>query len=91
MTEKEKLYYLIREYSKGDYDTKVFCDEFSNIYNIETDYTILSEDERQYFSNLCEITDRFSEYEDELAIPNMYFSEADVRNAVEKVMVALSI
>ena len=91
MTEKEKLYYLVREYSKGNYKTKVFCDEFSNMYNIETDYAILSEVERRYFSDLCEITDRFSEYEDELAIPNMYYSETDVRNAVEKVVAALSI
>ena len=91
MTEKEKLYYLVREYSKGNYNTKVFCDEFSNIYNVEIDYAILNEVERQYFSNLCEITDRFSEYEDELQIPNMYYSEEDVRKAVERLMEALSI
>jgi hypothetical protein len=47
--------------------------------------------ERQYFSNLCEITDRFSEYEDELQIPNMYYSEEEVRKAVERLIEALSI
>ncbi len=91
MTEKEKLYYLITEFTTGNYNAKEFCEEFSTIYNTKINYAKLNKTERQYFSDLSEITNRFSQYEDELVMPNMYYSAADVRKAAEKVMVALSI
>ncbi|OEF99147.1 hypothetical protein BHF71_10115 [Vulcanibacillus modesticaldus] len=33
MTDKEKLYYLIREFIKGNYTPAVFCNEFTVQYN----------------------------------------------------------
>ena len=38
MNSKEQLMYLLKRYHEGDYDTKIFVDEYDRIYNFETDY-----------------------------------------------------
>ena len=42
MTDKEQLWYLIQGLIDGSYETKTFCNEFSRIYNLETDYNNLT-------------------------------------------------
>ncbi len=89
MTSKEKLYYLLTEYQKGKYDTNTFCDQFTFIYNTEADYNMLSEAENKLFSELSIITARFSPYEEDLKLPNVYYSEQEVKFKVEEVVVKL--
>ena len=43
MTEKEQLYYLINGVLDGSYQVKIFCSEFTRIYDLEVDYEQLSE------------------------------------------------
>lgn len=90
MTAKEKLYYLLAEYQKGKYDMNTFCDQFTVIYNTEVDYDTLSKVENELFNELSTITARFSFYEEDLKIPNVYYSEQEVKSKVAEVMDKLS-
>jgi len=78
MTEKEQLWYLINGVLNGSYDIKTFCSEFTRIYDLEADYEQLSEHENNEFGDLCEMAGRFSNDEDELKIPNMYYSKENI-------------
>ena len=78
MTEKEQLRYLIDGVLNGSYDIKIFCSEFTRIYDLEVDYGQLSEQENSEFGDLCEISGRFSDDEKELKIPNMYYSKKNI-------------
>lgn len=78
MTPKEKLYYLLDNYLKGSYETKIFCDQFSITFNIERDDS-LTELEEEIFEELSVITNRFSPYEEDLKIPGAFFNERQVR------------
>ncbi|WP_196595369.1 colicin immunity domain-containing protein [Pectinatus frisingensis] len=86
MTAKEKIYYLITQYKKGKYDTNTFCDQFTVIYDTEVDYDTLSKIENRLFYELSTITSRFSPYEEDLKIPNIYYGEQEVRSKVDEVM-----
>ena len=85
MTYKEQLYYLLKEYSENRYTTDDFCDQFTIIYNTKLDYSDLNKTEEKLFHELAEITARFSPYEDDLKIKNVFFSENDVKNKVAEV------
>ncbi len=85
MTPKEKLYYLLKEFLYGKYDANTFSDQFTTIYDTEVDYDTLSEIEMKLFGELCEITARFSSYEEDLKIPNAYFNEQQVKTKAEEV------
>ncbi len=78
MTEKEKLYYLINGVLNGSYQVKTFCTEFTKVYNLEVDYEQMSELENVEFGDLCEMAGRFSDDDDELKIPNMFYSEENI-------------
>ena len=78
MTEKEQLWYLINGVLNGSYDIKTFCSEFTRIYDLEVDYEKLSEQENSEFRDLCEMAGRFSDDEEELKIPNMYYSKGSI-------------
>ena len=85
MSGKEKLMYLLEHYQKGNYATVTFTDEFDRIYNFETDDDSLSSEEERLMGELAIITSRFSEFEEDLKIPNMYFSEKDVKRKVKEI------
>ena len=90
MAEKEQLWYLINGVIEGTYVIKDFCSEFTRIYDLEVDYDELSEQENREFSDLCEMAGRFSDDEEELKIPNMYFSANDILNKAKTVKEILS-
>ncbi len=85
MTEKEQLWYLINGVLNGTYDIKAFCSEFTKIYDLEVDYEQLSEQENSGFGDLCEMAGRFSDNDDELKIPNMYYSKENILNKAKYV------
>jgi len=89
MNAKEQLIYLLKHYHIGNYTTVSFADEFLRIYNVETDYSTLSNGECKLMSELANITGRFSPYEEDLKIPNAYFSENDVRKKATEVYLKL--
>ena len=78
MTDKEQLWYLINEVLNDTYDIKTFCSEFTRIYDLEVDYEQLSEQENSEFGDLCEMTGRFSDDDDELKMQNMYYSKENI-------------
>ena len=78
MTDKEKLWYLINGVLNDTYDIKTFCSEFTRIYDLEVDYEQLSEQENSEFGDLCEMTGRFSDDDDELKMQNMYYSKENI-------------
>lgn len=78
MTEKEQLWYLINGVLNDSYDIKAFCSEFTRIYGLEVDYEQLSEQENSEFEDLREMAGRFSDDEEELKIPNMYYSKKNI-------------
>lgn len=86
MTGKESLWYLMDGLLKGSYKINVFCNEFTRIYDLEVDYDELSIDENYEFSKLSEMTGRFSDDEEELKIPKMYYSEAEIRDKVNTIV-----
>ena len=85
MTAREQLWYLINGVVDGSYEVKIFCDEFYRIYNFETDKAQLTEQEKNEFEELFEMAARFSEFEEDLKIPNMYFSGDEILAKVREV------
>ena len=85
MSDREQLWYLINGLLKGAYSPSTFCNEFSRIYDFETDYEHLSLLERKNFAELSEMVSRFSDDADELKIPNMYFSENEIIEKVKSI------
>lgn len=91
MTGKEKLYYLLVEFQKGNYSITTFCDLFSEIFELEINYDSLNNEEYKLFSDLETKTARFSEFEEDLKIPNVYFSAEQVKETINEVVNQLSI
>lgn len=89
MTNKEKLYSLIHSLIQESYDIKLFCNEFSQIYDLELDYTTLTPLENSLFNELSELTGRFSDNAEDLKIPNVYYSEQDIRSYVSEISTKL--
>ncbi len=85
MSPKGKLYYLLEQYFLNKYTTTVFADEFTVTYDLEVDYESLTEEENALFGELCAMTARFSSDEEELQIPNVYFSEMQVKEKATEV------
>lgn len=78
MTAREQLWYLINGVVDGSYEVKTFCDEFERIYNFETDKAEFTEQEKSEFEELFRMVARFSEFEEDLKIPNMYFGKEEI-------------
>jgi len=91
MIPKEKLYYLLSEFKKGNYDTNTFCDLFTVTYNVETDYELLNAKEHELFRELAKVTARFSQFEEDLKLPNVFYDEHQVKQKVSDVIRELSI
>ena len=85
MTVREQLWYLINGVVDGSYEVKTFCDEFYRIYNFETDNVQLTEQEKSAFEELFRMAARFSEFEEDLKIPNMYFSREEILDKAKEV------
>lgn len=79
MTSKEKLIYLITKYKEGKYSTSDFCDLFVKYHRDMSDEETLSEFSEKWLNDLSEICARFSESPEDLSIPNVYFSENDIK------------
>jgi hypothetical protein len=54
------------------------------------DYDTLSKVENELFNDLSTITARFSPYDEDLKMPNVYYSEQEVKTKVDEVLNRLS-
>lgn len=89
MNAREQLMYLLEKYYEGKYETEIFAEEFSRIYDLETDYSLLSEKEHDLMKELSIVTGRFSPFEEDLKIHNAYFNENDVKTKATDVYLQL--
>lgn len=85
MTAREQLWYLINGVLTGSYEVSTFCDEFYRIYNFETDKTKLTEQEKSEFEELFCMVARFSDFEEDLKIPGVFYNGEEILAKVREV------
>ena len=91
VTVKEQLYYLINHVKKGNYDISTFSDLFTVLVNLEMRKEDFTEAEKKVFKNLNSYTCRFSEFEEDLKIPNAFYDEETIRKQVDIAIESLKI
>ncbi|EAC4235409.1 TPA: hypothetical protein H1558_002242 [Listeria monocytogenes] len=60
------------------------------IFDLEIDYDELSKDEYTILGNVSDMAARFSDSEEDLKLPNVYYSEKQVREEVTRSLEALA-
>jgi hypothetical protein len=81
--DRRRLYWLIDQYLGEKISAWDFTSAYHEIYNIDLDKDILSQQEHITFGELNKIAGRFSDVEEDLkSYPGVYFSEADLRAEV---------
>ena len=91
MSVKEQLYYLIRHVKLGNYDIKTFCDIFTNLVNFEMWKEEFTEKEKVVFNELNKYTSRFSPFEQDLKLPNVFFDEKKIKEQIDIAIANLKI
>ena len=82
MTSKQQLMYLMCGLLSGKYSARAFCEEFTRIYDFEIDINTLSSEEIDELGELSDMASRFSDYKEDLAIPNVFCDEKSIRKKV---------
>ena len=75
MKAKEKLYYLITNYLKGKYSTRAFCNEYTQVYNIDLDKKNLQECEFALLESICKLAERFSPFQEDILTNDFFIDE----------------
>lgn len=91
MTVKEQLYYLIQRVKMGEYEVATFCDLYTNLVNLEMWKEEFTDLETTVFKELNKYTCRFSQYEEDLKIPNAFFDEDTVKKQIDIAIMKLDI
>jgi hypothetical protein len=78
--DSERLHFLLEQYLSDKINTNTFCDHFTDTYGLETESESLSALEQKLFRSLYEFTGRFSPYEEDLKLPNVYYNEQEIRD-----------
>ena len=82
--DKQRLYWLIDQYLLDKIDEPTFCDEFYYSYDLEINKDMLSESEQLAFSDLSNVSNRFSQYEEDHKLDEKAFSS--VKEMREKII-----
>lgn len=90
MTKKEQLYFLLNGMDNGEIEINTFINQFIKIFDLEIDYDELSKDEYTILGNVSDMAARFSDSEEDLKLPNVYYSEKQVREEVTRSLEALA-
>ena len=91
MSVKEQLYYLIKHVKLGNYDINTFCDMFTNLVNLEMWKEEFTEKETAVFNELNKYTSRFSPFEEDLKLPNVFYDEKAIKEQIDKAIKDLEI
>ena len=91
MSVKEQLYYLIKHVKLGNYDINTFCDMFTNLVNLEMWKEEFTEKETAVFNELNKYTSRFSPFEEDLKLPNVFYDEKAIKDQIDKALKELEI
>ena len=89
MTKKQELYYLLNAFKRGEYEISTFCKVFEDIFYPDVPKSELSVYELEKFEDMAKIIVRFTPYEEDLKLPNVYYNEEEVRAAIEIAYVEL--
>lgn len=89
MTPKEKILYLLKHYYMGNYNTKIFVDEFMDVYYLELDKKSLTIKEKILLNDLEDVIERFSPYEEDLKLSKFFCSEKEVKDKATEVYLNL--
>ena len=89
--DKRRLYELMNMYLSEIITSLTFCNEFYYCYNLELDHTTLTEKENKLFSELQNINDRFSPFEEDHKIaPKAYTTEKELYDKIVEIKSKLS-
>ena len=81
--DKRKLYYLMDQFIESKISPETFCDEFYYCFDLELADSGLSHIEEIKFSELSEVSSRYSGYEsDHLLDPNAFFSKQELLDKI---------
>lgn len=81
--DKRRLYQLMNMYLANIISAKVFCDEFYFSYDLEIEMESLTDIEKIAFAELSAISDRFSEFEEDLIkYPGTYYNEEQLKQKI---------
>ena len=79
MTQKEKLYYLIKNYHTGNYSAKSFSEQFVIIFSegVE-DYS--NKKEKNIMQEFCKLAERYSPYDEDLKMSTFFIDDETFRD-----------
>lgn len=84
MSKKDQLYYVLKTFLKGEYQTTDFCDNYERIYNLELDKKVLNTVEKESFEKLFNTVVYFSEFPEDRKKYSGYKNENDIQEAAEE-------
>ncbi|MBV1214014.1 hypothetical protein J0N64_03480 [Listeria monocytogenes] len=90
MTKKEQLYFLLNGLVNGEIEINTFTNQFMKIFDLEIDYDELSKEEYTILGNVSDMVARFSDSVEDLKLPNVYYSEKQIREEVTRSLEALA-
>lgn len=81
MEVKEQILTLLKLYSIGEYETKIFCEVFIDLYCGEkSGYRFFVGDEKRGLDELLAVIERYTPYEEDLSsYPDYYVSNEEVQ------------
>lgn len=86
MNNKEIVLYLLNGLENNKYEAKTFCDEYVEAFrNLEAN-EIKNCELLLQLEDLMEMAARFSDYEEDLKLKNVYFNEDDIKNKVREIL-----
>jgi hypothetical protein len=78
--EKKRLYWLINQYLSKKISASTFCDEYYYCYGLELDHSSLNDKEAKVFSELADIVNRYSEFEEDFS--RGFFNEQELAQKI---------
>ncbi|MDA9472899.1 hypothetical protein [Enterococcus sp. 5H] len=88
-TEKEQLYALLTGLTSNEIGINEFTNKLIKIFDLEIDYDELTEEEYRLLGEVSDMSARFSDSLEDLKLPNVYYSEDQIRSEVDKVLKVL--
>jgi|ERR1700733_4661251 len=83
--DKRKLYWLIDQFLIGKINSRTFCKQYYECYDLELNTDLLTKLEKNAFSSLSEVVNRFSEFKEDLSkYPRAFFNEEQLFDKVRK-------
>lgn len=81
-SDKQRLSWLIDHYLSGKINESVFCNEFHDSFVNEMDIKTLTDFEYDVFSDLSNMSQRFSEYEEDFMLWKGFITAEELRQKI---------